>query len=183
MGLLLLGGAAQAYEIDALQVGHDGKEYRVQVEARLAAPQARVFATLADFAALPEINPSVTRVQVGEPDEEGRWPVTSEAEFCVLGVCRSLRHMQRLRLLPDGGEGGVIEAETVPPPASDFRAGFARWQVLADGDGSRLRFEAGLELDFWLPPVVGSWAVQRRLRDDVTVTIQRLEQRSRAVVP
>lgn len=181
---LLLGQPVSAYEIEALQVSREGRVFHVTVQALVEAPPERVFAQLADLAALPRLNPSVTRVQVGEPDEQGRWPVSSEAEFCVLAVCRSLRHMQRLRIQPEA-QGGRIDAETVPPPASDFEeGGEAHWQVLAAPEGaSRFSFEARLSPALWVPPVLGPWAVQNRLREETRLTVERLERLSREPSP
>jgi len=180
---LLSGGPALAYEIESLQVAREGEDYHVVVQALIEAPPDRVFAQLTDLAALPRLNPSVIRVQVGEPDEQGRWPVSSEAEFCVLAVCRTLRHMQRLRIQP-AAQGGRVDAETVPPPASDFReGGEAHWQVGAALGGSRFGFEARLSPTIWVPPLIGPWAVQQRLREETLLTVERLERLSRDPTP
>lgn len=178
--LLLFSGLASAYEIESLRVTHDGDDYRIVMQALIAAPPERVFSQLADLQALTKLNPSVTRVQVGEPDPQGRLPLSSEAEFCVLSVCRSLRHTQQVQIQPDS-PGGRIDSQTVPPPASDFReGGEAHWQISAAPGGSRLGFEARLSPVIWLPPVVGPWAVQRRLREEAQLTVERLERLSQA---
>lgn len=176
--LLLLGGTPlHAWQIDELQVSHADGAYRVRMAARLSAPPERVYAQLSDLAALAKINPTLHDVQLGAADAEGRVLLTTTSEFCVLAMCRTLRHAQRVRLLP-AAAGGRIESDTLPSPTSDFREGSAVWQVEPGGEGSRLLFEAWLFPEFWLPPVVGPWAVERRLREESRSTVERLERLS-----
>ncbi|MDP3857975.1 MAG: SRPBCC family protein [Stagnimonas sp.] len=182
-GLLSACGPALAWQLQSLQVGHRGDDYRVAMQALIAAPPARVFAQLADLSALSRLNPSVRSVQLGVLDAEGRWPLTTTVEFCLLAVCRELRHSQRVRILPEGATGGRIESQTEPPPASDFQRGEARWQVSAEGSGSRLQFEASLQPGFWLPPLIGPWAVERWLRNEARLTVERLELLSLEAAP
>ena len=184
LGLALLLGAVplHAWQIDELQVSHSGGDYRVRLRARLSAPPERVYAQLADLSALAQINPALREVQLGATDADGRLPLTTTSEFCVLAMCRSLRHGQRVRLLP-AAPGGRIESETLPPPASDFREGAAVWQVQAQDEGSLLLFEARLTPDFWLPPVIGPWAVERRLRDESRIAVERLERLGQGLPP
>lgn len=173
--VLLLGSAPlHAGQIEALRVSHSAGEYRVRMQARLDVPPDRVYAQLADLAALPQVNPAISSVQLGAVDADGRWPLTTTTEFCVLAMCRPLRHAQRVRLLPSPS-GGRIESETLPAPAGDFREGAAVWQVEPEGEGSHLRFEAWLKPDFWLPPVIGPWAVERRLQEESRIAVERLE--------
>jgi Polyketide cyclase / dehydrase and lipid transport len=182
LALMTVTAVAQAHRIESLQVLREGDDYVIHLRAHIDAPPSKVFHCLADFARLPQLNPSVSRVSVGEADAEGRLPVTSEAEFCVVAICRTLKHVQRMRIEPTEA-GGRIEAVTVPPPASDFRAGSARWQVSADGDASRFEFDAHLQPDLWLPPVVGPWMVQRRLDEETRRTVDNLERLSREGSP
>lgn len=184
LGLALLLGITplHAWQIEALQVSHAGGEYRVSLRARLSASPERVYSQLADLPALAKINPALREVQIGAADMDGRVPLTTTSEFCVLAVCQSLRHGQRVRLLP-AALGGRIESETLPPPASDFREGAAVWQVQPEGEGSLLLFDARLTPDFWLPPVIGPWAVESRLRDESRIAVERLERLGQGLPP
>jgi hypothetical protein len=129
----------------------------VSLDAELAAPAAAVYARLADFAALSALNPSLQVQALSPAAADGRQHLLSQAEFCVLGLCRLLRHSQQLRSLKSG-QGGSIVAVTEPPPASDFQSGESDWTVSELGEGrSRLRFESRLRPDFWLAPAPGCW--------------------------
>jgi hypothetical protein len=179
----LLAAPAYAYDLRELSIRHQGPDYRVSLDAELAAPAAAVYARLADFAALSALNPSLQVQALSPAAADGRQHLLSQAEFCVLGLCRLLRHSQQLRSLKSG-QGGSIVAVTEPPPASDFQSGESDWTVSELGEGrSRLRFESRLRPDFWLAPVVGPWMLERRLREETLITVQRLESQAQERVP
>lgn len=179
----LLVAPAYAYDLRELSIVRQGADFRVSLDAELAAPAAAVYARLADFAALSDLNPSL-RVQALSPaTADGHQHLVSQAEFCVLGLCQWLRHSQQVRSRWDG-QGGSILAVTEPPPASDFQSGESDWTVSTAGEGrSRLRFESRLRPDFWLAPVLGPWMLERRLREETLITVQRLESQARERAP
>lgn len=178
-----LAAPACAYDLRELSIDHQGADYRVSLVAELAAPAAAVYARLADFAALSALNPAVKVESLSPPTAEGRQQLVSQAEFCVLGLCQVLRHSQQVHSLWSG-QGGSIVAVTEPPPASDFQSGESDWTVSTAGEGrSRLRFESRLRPDFWLAPVLGPWMLERRLREETLITVQRLESQARERAP
>ena len=63
-GLLLGQMPAQAYELQTLEVSHQGKAYHVQVQARLARKPERVFAVLTEFERASQLNPSIKSMVV-----------------------------------------------------------------------------------------------------------------------
>lgn len=179
----LLAAPAWAYELRTLSVRHQAQDYLVSLDAELAAPGPAVYARLADFAALSALNPSLRVLSLSPPSADGRQQLVSEAEFCLLGLCRVLRQSQQLSSTPSG-DGGSIVGITEPPPASDFQSGISRWTVTAiDDRRSRLRFEASLRPDFWLAPVLGPWMLERRLREETLITVQRLESQAQGRAP
>ena len=178
-----LAAPAYPYDLRELNIGHQGADYRVSLDAELAAPAAAVYARLADFAALSALNPSLQVRALSPPSADGRQHLVSQAEFCVLGLCQMLRHSQQVHSLWSG-QGGSIVAVTEPPPASDFQSGESDWTVSVVGEGrSRLRFESRLRPDFWLAPVLGPWMLERRLREETLITVQRLESQAQERVP
>jgi hypothetical protein len=58
---------------------------------------------------------------------------------------------------------------------SDLRSGNARWQ-LSDAKGkTHLLFEARLEPDFWIPPLIGPLVVKHMLYTEAVDTVNTLE--------
>jgi hypothetical protein len=68
----------------------------------------------------------------------------------------------------------VIEAVIVPS-VSDFRSGFARWQLRPQGESTLLSFSHRFEPDFWVPPVIGPWIIKRTLISEVAETAMYIE--------
>ena len=71
----------------------------------------------------------------------------------------------------------------VLPQMSDLRYGLARWRMSACADDRRrtcLEFKAELEPDFWVPPLIGPWLIQRKLHQEAIVTAEGIEKLAHA---
>jgi hypothetical protein len=71
-------------------------------------------------------------------------------------------------------KSGDLEAEIVPS-LSEFKSGKARWEIMPMDDASYVVYEAYLEPDFFIPPVVGAQMVQQNLLEEFTTTFIRIE--------
>lgn len=158
--------AAGAADIEEVAVARDGERYAVAMTVVLAASAGSVYAAMTDFQELHRINPNIL---LAETDADGR--LHTIVELCVAFFCREVEQWQivatdapnRLRM-------------TVLPERSDLRHGEAEWTFAAlTPDTSRMRFRAEIEPDFWVPPVIGPWIIQRKLQEQATVTARGLE--------
>ena len=69
----------------------------------------------------------------------------------------------------------TIQSDIVPDK-SDFRYGRMRWVVTSsEGNGSHIFFEAIIEPDFFIPPVIGGYFARKKLRQETLVTVENLE--------
>ncbi len=170
--LFALCGPAQALQLQTLEISRDEGVYHVLVDVLIAATPARVRAQLLDVRRLPELNPSVKAVRASE--EAGGLRVESELEECLFGFCRRLLHVQQVET-----EGDEISAQTLAVQGSSFKSGIARWQLKAEGEGTRLIFTADTEPDLWLPPLIGPSAVMRQLREKTEASLYALERLAR----
>lgn len=170
----LFGSGLPAYELRELQVLRDGQHYTLNLDADLRASPAAVYGWLADLPAMAQLNPRLRLLELSPADAQGRQRVLSVGELCVLSLCQSLRHGQTVQFFPTS-RGGRIVAQTLPPPVSDFASGETLWTVEPSGEGSRLRIEARSEPAFWLPPWIGPRLLERRLREETLLTVERLE--------
>ncbi|MGD2053942.1 MAG: hypothetical protein PVG45_07520, partial [Gammaproteobacteria bacterium] len=71
-------------------------------------------------------------------------------------------------------ESGDLEAEIVPA-LSEFKSGKATWKITPVDNHSYLVYEAFLEPDFFIPPVVGSSIVKDNLKNEFFTTFERVE--------
>ncbi|WP_297527345.1 SRPBCC family protein [Thiohalobacter sp.] len=161
---------AQAAELLNVLVEQRGTVYRVELDARFAAPAGRLRTLLTDYPHLDRINPSIHTSEVLAGAGPGRDRVRTVAKVCVAIFCKEIEQVQDLEVAPDGS----INA-TVRPKQSDFRYGFARWRFEEDAAGTRMRFVSEIEPAFWVPPLIGPWLIQRALRAEALESIHNLE--------
>jgi hypothetical protein len=160
----------QAGEVLASRVTHDGTVYRLSITARVDAPLAVVYQAITDFTNLADINPSIEESQVLKSPAADRHRVRSVIKVCILLFCKRVVQVQDVRLV----DGRTLEA-TMVPGAGDFRAGLARWKLTADGAATELHFNEVFEPDFWVPPLIGPWMIEKELVREVVQTARYIE--------
>ena len=169
-GLLLLPATSLAGDILASSVSHDGDRYSLSVTALIDAPIDMVYQSITDFDKLAAINPAIEESQLlAMPDADTR-RVRSVIKVCILMFCKHVVQVQDVTMR----EGYVIEA-VILPEDSDFRSGFARWQLTPCGASTELLFTNAFEPDFWIPPVIGAWLIKRKLVREVAETAMYIE--------
>ena len=168
--LLVLVTPVQAAEIVTVQVERRDSMYRLTLHARLQASTRDIEKIITDYAHLMEINPYLRENRIEERDGENGTLVHLVTESCVLIFCHALRHDQRFQPMRDG----VLVAEIVPG-VSDFKSGRLIWTVKPDGAGSELVMESEVDPDFIVPPVIGPYLINKKLREIAIVTIKNIE--------
>lgn len=167
---LLLAEPAAAARMLSLDVIRSGDSYGAEFEAELEAPVAAVYAVLTDYEQIPRLSPVVRGVTVTATGEPGVARVRSELESCVLFFCRRMVQVQEIR-----EEGGYRLSSRMIAQGSDFSAGSSQWRLEARGANTYLYHRTTKTPGFFVPPLIGPWAIQRRLREHAEDGVQRLE--------
>ena len=165
ISLSLFPGVLLAGEILDSSVAHDGAVYRLSITARVEAPLAVVYRSITDFSNLAAINPSIEESQVLASQGAGRQRVRSVIRVCILVFCKRVVQVQDVTLVD---HRTVVAA--IVPGAGDFRAGVARWELTAVGTATDLHFTETFEPDFWVPPLIGPWLIEKKLVREVVET-------------
>ncbi len=167
----LAAGTAAAAEIEQLMVERNGGRIEVASVMRIEAPQALVFGALADYEHFAELSSRYKQSRFIEPAADGTPRIYTELEGCVWFFCRTIRRNSRLELFPD--ERIVA---TVEPDGSDLAYGREEWLLAAtDGPATRVTYTHAMEPDFWIPPVIGIWAIRKALESDALKAAGRIE--------
>lgn len=181
-GLALAGAAAllaavlpaSAAREGPLVVARHGAAYAITFEAVLDAAPHQVYAVLSDYARLGELSPAIVSVRV-TPAPGGRGErVRSVLRSCVWMFCRSVVEVQDVV----GAHGQALVGRIVPGEG-DFERGWTVWRVAAVRGGTRVRYEASFVPAFWVPPLIGAWAIERSLRADFESSMPVLERLAR----
>ena len=168
--------AAAAQRLSVRVTRHDA-QFTIVMRVALPAPPWAVFAALEDYGALPRYNPDIRSVHIEPTDRPARLRVTTTFHACVLFLCRTLRQTALMRATA-AVDGGVIRAAIVPGQG-DFRSGQARWQVspCRNGrDATCLQVHMILRPAFWVPPLLGTWILQRKLAEEARRTVSGIKQ-------
>lgn len=169
---------APAASIESLTIAHDGPRYRMQLSARLDAPARDSFAVFQDFSNLPKINDAIEGAETLAPPAPDVRRLKTQVRVCVWLFCARLRQVQDIRESLTG-DVGTMDA-TVLPALSNLRHGRAQWRMSPCDSGTCLQFDAELEPDFWVPPVIGPWAIERAMRREAVATAEGIERLARA---
>jgi len=154
-----------------LQVERNHGRIDVASVLLLAAPRPLVYQALSDYDRFAELSRRYKQSNFVEPAADGVPRVYTEIEGCVWFFCRNVKRISRLELTPD--EEIIAIAE---PEFSDVNYGREQWQLLEDGAGTRVVYTHSMEFDFWVPPVIGVWAIKRALNADAQSAAERIEE-------
>jgi hypothetical protein len=168
--LLLAPSLAAAGEVLESSVTRNGAFYRVWISARIDAPLAVVYAAITDYEHLAAINPNIVESRVLESASPGRDRVYSAMHVCILVFCKRVVQVQDVELRDNRSILAITR-----PQDSDFRSGVARWRFTEEGASTLMRFNQEFEPDFWVPPVIGPWLIERKLVEEVTVSARYIE--------
>lgn len=179
---LVMGGcctAALAYEVQHVKVARDGEHYKLNMQVLLDADAEAAFRTMQDVNNLPQINPSVIKVLPLHTASSGE-DVYTQVHLCIAFVCRTLAQVQNMT--HSSSEAGYLLQAIVDPERSNLKSGRARWHFSDCGEQQTcLAFEAELVPDFWVPPLLGPWLIQRSMKQEALVSsagLERLTQES-----
>jgi hypothetical protein len=179
----LLPAAAHAVVVDSLQVTQHGDRYRVAMKVQLDAPADAAYAVFTDYQNLPRINGAVKQAQVlPETTSPDVSRLHTQLRMCFSFFCKTLDQVQDMHRTQES-VGGKLSAKVLPD-RSDLSYGQADWR-LSEGSSatqSVLEFDAELEPKFWIPPLIGPWVMERKLRQEAIQTSQGIERLARESV-
>jgi hypothetical protein len=167
--LLVLLPAAGGEILDASVEVHD-RQYRVAVTVRIEAPLRAVYATITDYAALPNVTPSIRSVRVLQVTGPARHRIETVTRACILIFCKDVMQVQDVAQL----DAFNLEAVTLHG-VGDLKSGLARWRLEPAGEATVMHFSQSFEPGFWVPAVIGPWMIRRLLLGEVRATAAYIE--------
>lgn len=161
---------ARAATVEQLDVTRHDQAYVVTARVHVAAPIGPSYAAATDFEQLPDYSSMIESTRLIGHDE-----LASRTKLCVLWYCKTVRQVMRYRLAPPKR----IDMHVVPG-RGDLKTGQAHWRFAVAGPGATaLYFHARIVPDFWVPPLIGPWAIARALRQQVASTATAIERLAR----
>lgn len=170
---------AFAAVIHSLDVTRDSGRYELVAETHLDAPAEEIFDVLTDYedGRFGRISSVYKESDYLEPAEDGTPIVYTRMEGCLAFFCKSMRRVERL----EADEPHSITTTTLPE-RSDFKYSRSQWTLEPADDGStEVTYRLVMEPDFWVPPLIGPWLLERTLMKGGTRAITRIERLARGL--
>ena len=165
---MLMALPASALDEQDVRIEKEGRAYLIQMAFDAPATVDQIKSVLTDYTHPSRLTSAVTAREVlGQQDGVVR--VRTEFRDCVVFFCKSMTLIHDVRV-----SANEIQADVIPD-GSDFRHGFMRWSIHAiDKEISHVDFEAVMEPDFFVPPLIGGFLVRKALRKQALATAQNL---------
>lgn len=129
-----------------------------------------VFQALSDYEHFAELSTRFKESRFLEPAPNGDPRIYTQVEGCVWFFCRTVSRYAQLELIPY-----VRITATVEPDESDVDYGVESWELTTVRNATRVSYTHEMEPKFWVPPVVGLWAIKRVLNKDALESAKRIE--------
>jgi hypothetical protein len=170
---------SRAAEVLSMTVERISERIEVRSQMLINASQPQVFAALSDYTRFAELSSRYKESRFLEPAANGTQRVYTRMEGCVLFYCKSVERYGRLTT-----RAPTYISAVVIPKLSDFDFGLETWNLsVAVGDDRGVRTQVDYVHDFdpkfWVPPVLGVWAIRLALEKDALKAANRIERLAR----
>jgi hypothetical protein len=161
---------AYAVHIDELQVNETQGIYRINLVMQMQAPVKYVHDVLTDYKHIYRLDPTIIDSGILASPADDVVRVRTRISDCIGFFCLTLDRVEDVRELENGG----LES-TIVPALSNFRSGHSVWRLAGHGRRTRITYQARLEPDFFIPPLIGSYFIKKKLRKRVLTSMARIE--------
>ena len=169
---LCAGGNVYAGEVQHISVEYKDGVYFVEFDALVFAEQPRIYALLTDYGHLYRLNDTITESSVISSKSDPVIKCRLVLHSCILFFCHDAVMVENVQ---ENGRDEVIAS--VDPVMSDFSSGQSVWKIFSAGSGlTSIKLRRHLKPLFWVPPIIGPWAIKKRMLQELPVMLTRLEQ-------
>ena len=161
---------ADSSNLDDVVVFEKDGAYHISVTAEIAAAEEHVRQVLTDYVHIYRLSDSIIESKVIESSIEEKTQVETVILCGIPVVCKEVTLVEEVSTLESGNLQTVIL-----PEKSDFRSGKAIWEIIAKGDKTQLTYQANIEPDFFIPPILGTKLVIANMRNEYKIALYRIE--------
>ncbi|MFQ6022528.1 MAG: SRPBCC family protein [Acidiferrobacterales bacterium] len=161
---------AAAVTIHKLEITRSQDSYLVTFDVLVAADPAKARELLSDYRQWPRLSKTLKESRLLKTFADERQRVRLRFRTCVLIFCKTIHQVKDVENRPNSDIVTVMV-----PEDSDFASGWERWQILAEGEKTRVRYHAEIVPGFGVPPLIGPWILKRKLRRTLIRTAKTLE--------
>lgn len=169
--LLIVSRISCAGQLESISITEIQGEYETRIVALVDAPVEYVLDVITDYRHIYRINPSIVESELLQVGDDGVTRVRNRIEHCMYVFCFGIEIVEDVELI---GDGNLLA--TIVPELSSFESGNAMWHLRPFGDQrTRIQYRASFKPDFFIPPVIGSFIIKSKLREEFTASFARIE--------
>jgi len=170
--LIFSSSVLHAGELLHSYVNEEDDRFVMHLDMRINAGHDSVYKVLMDFRKMSQVNDSITSSTLLESKDK-KHLLRFVTEGCIWFFCRQVKQLVTVTELGNG----YILSET-DPTESDLRYGKTLWQVIDEGETTRIKYNADVIPDFWIPPFFGASVFQNRMLREGKKTVNGIERLS-----
>ena len=158
MAVLSISASATAIEVLSVDVEIKDNLYQLHGQSIINAPADFIFNILMDYDNFHRITGGIADSRLLDPEDDGVLLGYTRVDSCVWVFCRQFEKVERIHATPTR----EIITEAVPEK-SDFTVNRTRWILENVEGGTLVTYQAEMDPDFWIPPLIGPWALKKKL--------------------
>jgi Polyketide cyclase / dehydrase and lipid transport. len=128
---------------------------------------------LTDFENIAQLHPSIIESELLPSLSEDKSRIRTVVKDCVLFFCKEIVRVENV--FQQSNES--LEAEVVPF-LSDFRSGYTKWDFQQQGKLTTVMYQATMQPKFWIPPIIRSHTVTKKLETRIMEMIKRIQDKA-----
>lgn len=166
----LLASSVNAAELRSVTLDKRDGIYYATSEVWLDAPRADVFEVLSNWDISTQFSSLIIDSRNIAPDSAGRPGFYMRNKGCVLFFCQTVERAGFVEL-----ESQQLIHAVADEDESDFEISDERWVLNDQDNGTQILYELKMKPKFWIPPVIGPYAIKRKIRNDGLEALERIE--------
>ena len=170
VAVLVATAAAPAADLREVEVDREDGVYKLRSVAWFDANGESLYTVLTNYELFGRFTSAIVESRNLDPDDKGRPRYFTRMQGCVLMWCRSFIRVGHLEL-----DKAMEIVAIASPEESDFKYSRERWQLVPENGGTVMTYEFEMAPDFWVPPIIGPYMIQRALRAGGEDAIDRIE--------
>ncbi len=172
LAALACSATAGAADLRTIEVAYEDGVYTVESEVWFDVGQAELYDVFSRWDLSAEFSSAIVEAR-DILSEEGRGYYVRN-RGCFLFFCKTVERYGSVAAVPP-----VELSASADPARSDFEISDEHWAFSTEDGGTVVRYKLRMKPGFWVPPLIGPYVVKRKLRDDGSEALERIERMAR----
>lgn len=153
-----------------LHVSESQGVYSINLVMQMQVPARYVHRVLTDYVHIYRLDPAITDSEILPSPEAGVVRVRTRIADCIALFCMKIDRVEDVREL-----GHDTLQVTNISTLSSFKSGHAEWKILSMKGRTQVIYQAQMEPDFYIPPMIGRYFVKLKLRQRILASLAKIE--------